>query len=67
MLIRYNRSDVYRKVIEVNCPIRFYWDEGFDGVELTCAGMTIEEQAITGDLLDSIGSLIGTKDERGAD
>ena len=33
--IRKIRPKVYKKIIEVRVPIRFYWDEkGFDGIEL---------------------------------
>ena len=33
--IRKLRSKIYKKIIEVRVPVRFYWTEdGFDGIEL---------------------------------
>jgi len=42
-------SQNYRRVIQVNVPTRFYWDEsGFDGVEFGPFpdGMTSEEESL---------------------
>lgn len=52
-----SKTGIYREIIEVNAPIRFFWDkDGFDGIEFSLSGeelMPWEEEMLI-DCLEAI-------------
>lgn len=67
--LRKKRSKNYKDVIEVNVPVRFYWnkDDTFDGIEigpLPKGEIDADEKKIMTRLLDKVGALMDSEKPR---
>ena len=59
------RSKLYKQIIEVRVPVRFYWDEdGFDGIEFSpLAKLNKYQLGLINDVLNELMMLMGQSQE----